>query len=59
MTVTDILHEREGPQWKMSAGTYDKLRITPERLDDFLQRSGFAVTRDINPSGMLRFVAAR
>jgi SAM-dependent methyltransferase len=59
VTVTDILHEREGSQWKMSASTYDKLRITPEWLDDLLRRSGFAITRDINPSGMLRFVATR
>jgi SAM-dependent methyltransferase len=59
VTVTDILHEREGAQWKMSVSTYDKLRITPEWLDDLLRRSGFAVTRDINASGMLRFVTSR
>jgi len=59
VTVTDILHQRDGSEWKMSASTYDKLRITPEWLDDRLRRSGFAVTRDINASGMLRFVAAK
>jgi SAM-dependent methyltransferase len=59
VTVTDILHQREGMQWKMSVSTYDKLRITPEWLDDLLRRSGFAITRDINASGMLRFVATR
>jgi SAM-dependent methyltransferase len=59
VTVTDILHEREGSQWKMSVSTYEKLRITPEWLDDLLRRSGFAVTRDVNASGMLRFVARR
>jgi hypothetical protein len=57
--VNDILHEREGSQWKMSVSAYDKLRITPEWLDDLLRRSGFAVTRDVNASGMLRFVARR
>lgn len=55
--VNDILHEREGSQWKMSVSSYDKLRITPEWLDEFLRRTGFAVNRDVNASGMLRFVA--
>jgi SAM-dependent methyltransferase len=55
--VSDILHEREGSQWKMSVSSYDKLRILPEWLDDRLRRAGFAVTRDANASGMLRFVA--
>lgn len=59
VTVTDILHQRNGSEWTMSASTYDKLRIIPEWLDEQLRRSGFAVTRDINASGMLRFVAAR
>ena len=59
VTVTDILHEREGSQWKMSVSSYDKLRITPKWLDALLRRSGFAVTRDVNASGMLRFVARR
>jgi SAM-dependent methyltransferase len=55
--VNDILHEREGSQWKMSVSAYDKLRTTPEWLDDLLRRNGFAITRDVNASGMLRFVA--
>lgn len=55
--VTDILHQREGSQWKMSVSSYYKLRIVPEWLDDLLRRSGFAVTRDVTVSGMLRFVA--
>ena len=55
--VSDILHERDGPQWKMSVSSYNKLRIMPEWLDDRLRRTGFAVTRDANASGMLRFVA--
>jgi SAM-dependent methyltransferase len=57
--VNDILHEREGSQWKMSVSSYDKLRVMPEWLDDLLRRNGFAVTRDVNGSGMLRFVARR
>jgi len=57
--VNDILHEREGSQWKMNVSSYDKLRIMPEWLDDLLRRSGLAVTRDVNASGMLRFVARR
>jgi len=57
--VNDILHQREGSQWTMSVSSYDKLRIMPEWLHDLLRRSGFAVTRDVNPSGMLRFAARR
>jgi len=59
VTVTDILHQREGSQWKMSVSTYDKLRITPEQLDHLLRRNRFTITRDTNASGMLRFVATR
>ena len=55
--VNDILHQREGSQWKMSVSSYDKLRIRPEWLDELLRHSGFAVTCDVNASGMLRFVA--
>ncbi|HLU07949.1 MAG TPA: class I SAM-dependent methyltransferase [Woeseiaceae bacterium] len=55
--VSDILHEREGSQWKMSVSSYDKLRILPEWLDGRLRRAGFAVTHEKAPSGMLRFVA--
>jgi|SRR5690606_2862078 len=55
--ISDILHEREGAQWKMSVSSYDKLRILPEWLDDRLRRAGFVVTRDTSGSGMLRFVA--
>jgi hypothetical protein len=43
----------------MSASTCDKLRIIAEWLHDRLRWSGFAVTRDINASGMLRFVGTR
>jgi len=55
--VNDILHQRDGSQWKMTVSSYDKLRIRPKWLDDLFRRSGFAVTRDADASGMLRFVA--
>jgi hypothetical protein len=55
--VSDILHRRAGSQWTMSVSSYDKLRILPEWLDRRLRRGGFSVTRDVNASGMLRFVA--
>ena len=55
--ISDILHEREGSQWKMRVSSYDKLRILPAWLNDRLRQAGFAVARDANASGMLRFVA--
>lgn len=55
--VSDILHEREGAQWKMRVSSYDKLRILPEWLEEGLRRAGFAVTREHTASGMLCFVA--
>lgn len=55
--VSDILHEREGSHWKMSVSSYDKLRIMPEWLGDRLREAGFVVARDVNASGMLRYIA--
>lgn len=59
VTVHDILHERDGSEWKMRVSTYEKLRIAPDPLEDLLRLQGFTVGRDVMPSGMLRFQAGR
>jgi SAM-dependent methyltransferase len=57
--VHDILHEWTGSDWKLSVGTYEKLRISPKWLEGLLRGNGFAVEQGAGPSGMVRFVARR
>lgn len=59
VTVHDILHQRNGTDWKMSVSSYQKLRFSPDWLANSLQENGFVVERSILDSGMIRFVARR
>jgi 2-polyprenyl-3-methyl-5-hydroxy-6-metoxy-1,4-benzoquinol methylase len=55
--VHDILHERTSEGWQTRVSHYRKLRLSPERLIDCLQSSGFKVRREAGMRGMLRLVA--
>lgn len=59
VTVHDILHERDGSQWKLSVGSYEKLRLAPERLAALIEARGLAVVQEAGMSGMVRFIATR
>ena len=59
VVVHDILYEREKTHWQQSVSKYNKIRISPDWLDNALKENGFLVNREPGLSGMIRFVARR
>lgn len=57
MEVHDVLHERDGPNWRMQVSSYKKLRLSPDWVVDTLETRGFRVCRESAPRGMVRIVA--
>jgi 2-polyprenyl-3-methyl-5-hydroxy-6-metoxy-1,4-benzoquinol methylase len=57
VTVHDLLHEREGASWRLSASSYSKLRLSPEWVAERLSSLGLSVRRDTAPGGMIRIAA--
>jgi 2-polyprenyl-3-methyl-5-hydroxy-6-metoxy-1,4-benzoquinol methylase len=57
VTVHDLLHEREGASWRLSASSYSKLRLSPEWVVEHLSSLGLSVHRDTAPGGMIRIAA--
>jgi ubiquinone/menaquinone biosynthesis C-methylase UbiE len=41
VTVTDLLHERDGDIWRQSASAYQKVRLNPDAFMDMFTRAGF------------------
>jgi 2-polyprenyl-3-methyl-5-hydroxy-6-metoxy-1,4-benzoquinol methylase len=58
VTVHDLLHQRENDSWQLRAGSYLKLRLSPQWVTEQLTSLGLAVQRDISPGGMIRIRAA-
>jgi 2-polyprenyl-3-methyl-5-hydroxy-6-metoxy-1,4-benzoquinol methylase len=56
VNVHDVLHQRDGDEWRMTVSSYRKLRIHPEELSNFVQRLGFDVQRQVGMRGMVRLV---
>jgi SAM-dependent methyltransferase len=57
VTVHDLLHERDGSEWKLRVSAYRKLRLAPERLVSLLRDNRLSVERSATASGMVRLVA--
>jgi 2-polyprenyl-3-methyl-5-hydroxy-6-metoxy-1,4-benzoquinol methylase len=57
VTVHDLLHQREGGSWRLSASSYSKLRLSPEWVAERLSSLGLSVRRDTVPGGMIRIAA--
>lgn len=57
--VHDILHRKEGLEWKMSVSRYKKLRLCPTWLEERLREHGFSVRNECGLSGMVRLVSER
>jgi SAM-dependent methyltransferase len=55
--VHDLLHEREGTQWRLRVSSYPKRRLDPEGVVDALRSRGFAVQPATAQNGMVRVVA--
>ena len=59
VTVHDVLHERDGSDWKQSVSAYQKLRLSPEWLVSSLRENAFVVDQAPGASGMVRVIAHR
>jgi 2-polyprenyl-3-methyl-5-hydroxy-6-metoxy-1,4-benzoquinol methylase len=59
VTVHDVLHEREGGQWRLRISSYPKLRLSPAYVADALSLRGLRVQRQSAHSGMVRIVARK
>jgi SAM-dependent methyltransferase len=59
VTVHDILHERDGNQWRLRVSSYQKLRLAPSWVCGVLDQCGFEVADSTMPSGMVRLMARR
>ena len=55
--VHDVLHERDGGQWRLRLSSYPKLRLSPEWVVTALTSLGFTVHREPGLSGMVRVIA--
>jgi SAM-dependent methyltransferase len=55
--VHDVLHERDGGQWRLRLSSYPKLRLSPEWVVTALTSLGFTVRREPGLSGMVRVIA--
>lgn len=56
--VHDVLHERDGSQWKMRVSAYRKLRLSPARMAAALRACGLEVRLKPGPAGMVEIVAS-
>lgn len=57
VTVHDLVHERDGREWRQRVSAYRKLRLAPEWVSAALGRAGFTTRRQTAPGGMMRLVA--
>jgi 2-polyprenyl-3-methyl-5-hydroxy-6-metoxy-1,4-benzoquinol methylase len=57
--VHDVLHEKEGPAWRMAVSSYRKLRLSPEALGTLARSAGFTVQHQAGLRGMVRLVCTK
>ena len=55
--VHDLLHQRDGGQWRLRVSSYPKLRLSPEWVATTLTSLGFTVRREPALNGMVRVIA--
>jgi SAM-dependent methyltransferase len=59
MRVHDIVHERDGAVWRMTVGSYLKLRLAPTKVEAALREVGLEPITEPGPRGMVRIIAGR
>lgn len=55
--VHDLVHERQGAEWRQRISAYRKLRLSPDWVMAALGKAGFQTRRQAGLSGMVRLVA--
>jgi cyclopropane fatty-acyl-phospholipid synthase-like methyltransferase len=56
--VHDLIHIREGREWKLEKSSYRKLRLAQQWVIDALGRAGFSILKQ-EPAGRLTLIVAR
>jgi SAM-dependent methyltransferase len=59
VTVHDILHERNGGEWRLRVSAYRKLRLSPQWVTGALEGKGLQVRQEPGLAGMVRLIAKR
>jgi hypothetical protein len=59
VTVHDILHERDGKEWRQHVSAYRKLRLSAEWMVDALEARRFQVKKEQGVAGMTRLISKR
>lgn len=57
--VTDILHQNINGAWQQNASSYNKLRISPQKVVQMLQAEGFAIQASQNIQRMIYSIATK
>lgn len=57
VVVHDVIHERVGNDWKMKVSRYEKLRLSPQTVNEILIELGLKSSVESGPRGMVRIVA--
>lgn len=57
VNVHDLVHERDGGEWRQRVSAYRKLRLSPDWVSATLEKAGFRTRRQAGLSGMVRLVA--
>ena len=57
VNVHDLIHERDGGEWRQRVSAYRKLRLSPDWVASALGKAGFQARRQAGLSGMVRLVA--
>ncbi len=57
--VNDLLHRREGDQWRFSASAYRKLRLSAARVSALLTEAGFVIELAATEQGLVRLVGLK
>jgi hypothetical protein len=57
--VNDIIYERTGNQWVMKKSYFRKLRISPQWMNESLQKTGFTIEKHAIVNGMETIIARK
>lgn len=59
VTVSDLVHIREGEDWSLHKSSYRKLRLAPSTVGEELERLGFAIERSAVSTGRMHAIVVR
>ncbi|MFA6571170.1 MAG: methyltransferase domain-containing protein [Bacteroidota bacterium] len=57
--VTDLLYEKIDGSWELKSGSYSKLRLTSEYVEEILEDAGFAIEKSEVIDGMYFLIAKK